>query len=150
MEIEIIEKREQPLLQRTEITYKAAHPNEKTPGRETVRAELAKLLKSKKENIVIDHQEPQFGKSETIGYAKIYKTSEILKEIERKHILIRNKFIEDKGKKKGEAKPKKEAAKPKEERAKEPSEPPKDDKPKDDKPKEPAPEDNSNKEEKGE
>ncbi len=132
MEIEIIDKREQPLLQRTEITYKASHPNEKTPGRDTVRAELAKLLKSKKENIVIDHQEPQFGKAETIGYAKVYTTTAILKAIERKHILKRNKLLDEKGKKK-------EGAKPKKEDAKEPPTKPEEAKPKEEHPKEPAP-----------
>jgi small subunit ribosomal protein S24e len=100
MEIEIIEKQEQKLLKRTEIKYRALHPKESTPNRDAVRDELAKLLKAKKGNIVIDHQESQFGKSETIGYAKIYENAETVKDIERKHILKRNKLLETSEKKK--------------------------------------------------
>jgi small subunit ribosomal protein S24e len=104
MEIEIIEKQEQKLFKRIEIKYRALHPKESTPNRDAVKDELAKLLKAKKGTIVIDHQESHFGKSETIGYAKIYENAETVKDIERKHILKRNK-LDDSGEKKAEAKP---------------------------------------------
>jgi small subunit ribosomal protein S24e len=115
MEIEIIEKQEQKLLKRTEIKYRALHPKESTPNRDAVRDELAKLLKAKKGTIVIDHQESQFGKPETIGYAKIYENADTVKDIERKHLLKRNKLDESGEKKKAESKPDDESPKKTEE-----------------------------------
>jgi ribosomal protein S24E len=50
-----------------------------------------------------------FGKSETIGFAKIYSSDKDAMAIERKHILVRNKLMKDesvkKEKKSGEKKP---------------------------------------------
>ena len=109
MELEIINQKDQPLLQRTDIKYRANHPKEITPTRETVRDELAKLLQSKKENIVIAQQKTIFGKAVTVGYAKVYKNLETLKKFEQEHILVRNKLVE--GKKKAAPKPKVEAEK---------------------------------------
>jgi len=123
MEIEIIEKQEQPLLKRTEIKYRAIHPKESTPNRDAVRDELAKLLKAKKGAIVIDHQESQFGKSETIGYAKIYEKPETVKEVEREHILKRNKLLDTGEKKKEEKKAEEKPAEKEEEPKKEEKEP---------------------------
>jgi small subunit ribosomal protein S24e len=120
MEIEIVEKQEQPLLKRTKIKYRVTHPKESTPNRNTIKDELAKVLKAKKGTIVIDHQESQFGKSETIGVAKVYEKPEIVKEVERDYILKRNKLMDPgekmkEEKKKPEEKPAEKAEKPKKE-----------------------------------
>lgn len=103
MEIEILTKKENPLLGRLEVQFKVLHPNEGTPKRDAVREELAKQLKATKEKVVVDHMNADFGKQETRGYAKIYTKKEKALEIEREHILKRNK-IQKAGKKKEEAK----------------------------------------------
>ena len=97
MELETISSQENPLLNRTEVHYRIRHPHETTPKREAVREELARMLNLPKDRVVIDNMKPQFGKSETLGYAKIYKNREIAQKIERKHVLKRN-YLEKVGK----------------------------------------------------
>jgi small subunit ribosomal protein S24e len=111
MEIELLEKKDQPLLSRLDVTFRITHPNERTPRRSDVREELASQLSVKKGNVIIDNMKAVFGKSETMGFAKIYKSDKEAKEIEREHILVRNKLISgksEKGKEKKEEAPKKE------------------------------------------
>ena len=112
MEIELLEKKEQPLLARIDVSFRIKHPNESTPKRSDVREELAGQLNVKKGNVIIDNMKADFGKSETMGYAKIYKSEKEAKSLERKHILVRNKLISGKSKKE-ESKPEPEE-KPKE------------------------------------
>lgn len=92
MEIELLEKKDQPLLSRTDVSFRIIHPNESTPKRNDVRDGLAEQIDVKKGCIVIDNMKAVFGKSETIGFAKVYSTEKDAKAIERKHILIRNKL----------------------------------------------------------
>jgi small subunit ribosomal protein S24e len=94
MKIEIEEKQKNPLLNRTEVHFAIMHENEPTPSKETIKEELAKELKEKKENIVIDYIKSCFGSQKSVGYAKIYKSIEDAKRIEPKYILRRNLLIE--------------------------------------------------------
>ena len=105
MEIEVLEKKDHALLSRIEVSFKVKHPNESTPKRNEVRAGLAEHMDVKKGCIVIDKMIAAFGRSETIGMAKIYKSDENAKAIERKHILKRNNLISAESEK---SKPKKE------------------------------------------
>jgi small subunit ribosomal protein S24e len=106
MEVQIDSKKNNPLLNRTEVYFTVKHLGEKTPNREIVRNELAEKLNSKKENIVVNFIKPGFGTNKTNGYAKIYSSLEKAKEIEETYILARNKLIEGKKKeKKTEKKP---------------------------------------------
>jgi small subunit ribosomal protein S24e len=101
MEIEVVSKEENQLLERIEVTFKAVHANEGTPQREVVREKLASLLKVGKERVIVDSMKSEFGRMETVGYAKVYKSKEAAMKYEREHILIRNKLKEkaDKAKK---------------------------------------------------
>jgi len=116
MQLEVLKKTENPLLKRVEVTFKAIHKAEPTPTRDALRAFLAKELNATKDIVVIDSQASTFGRYETFGYAKVYKTKEKALAVERKHILVRNKLIEPEVKEKKEAAPKPEkpapAAKP--------------------------------------
>lgn len=106
MEVQIDSKKNNPLLDRTEVYFTVKHLGEKTPNREIVRNELAEKLNSKKENIVLNFIKPGFGTNETTGYAKIYSSLQKAKEIEETYILARNKLTENKKKeKKTEKKP---------------------------------------------
>jgi len=99
MEIEILEKKENLLLDRIEVRFRAVHKSEATPDREKVREQLAKSLKSAKEKVMIDSMDSEFGIGQTNGYAKIYKTVDAAKKFERKHILARNRLVEKEAKK---------------------------------------------------
>lgn len=109
MQLEVLQRRENPLLKRTEVRFKAIHKAEPTPTRDALRAFLAKELNATKDIVVIDFQASTFGRSETHGYAKVYKTKEEALAVERKHILIRNKLVEPEAKKEGAPKPEKPA-----------------------------------------
>src|SRR5256886_12476627 len=127
MQLEVIQRRENPLLKRTEVSFKAIHKAEPTPTRDALRAFLAKELKATKDIVVIDSQASTFGRYETVGYAKVYKTKEEALAVERKHILIRNKLIEPEVKKEAAPKPEKPAPAP---RAEKPAAAPKPEPPK--------------------
>jgi len=114
MQLEVLARRENPLLKRTEVRFKAIHKAEPTPTRDALRAFLAKELNATKDIVVIDSQASTFGRYETHGYAKVYKSKEEALAVERKHILIRNKLMEPEVKEKEAApKPEKPAPVPK-------------------------------------
>jgi small subunit ribosomal protein S24e len=96
MEIEIVEKKENGLLERIEVTFKASHVDEGTPQREAIREKLSALLKAPKERVIVDAMTSEFGRMETLGYAKVYETKEAAMKYEREHILVRNKLKEKK------------------------------------------------------
>jgi small subunit ribosomal protein S24e len=112
MEIDIQIKTNNPLLKRTEVHFTLIHNGESTPKRELVRSELADKLKVKKENIMINYMKANFGKTETIGYARIYKSVDEAKSRERDYILKRNKVIAAEKKKPKEEPPKQPPVKP--------------------------------------
>ena len=103
MDVEVIEKRKNPLLNRQEIRFKILHPKEPTPNRDSARDKIASENNVKKEQVIIDNLETTFGKSETIGYAKIYPSKEEAMKNERDYHLIRNRLKE--GEKKPDKKP---------------------------------------------
>lgn len=94
MEIEIVTKKENELLDRTEVKFKASHPKEGTPQREAVREKLATMLKASKERVIVDSMDSEFGMMQTVGYAKVYKTKEAAMKYERMYVLVRNKLKE--------------------------------------------------------
>jgi len=129
MELEILTRRDNPLLKRTEVRFRVAHPKEGSPKREALREQLAKTLNATRDIVVVDFARSEFGRSTSQGYAKVYKSKEDALHTERKHILVRNGLLaaEVKEAKVRAAKPpppKREAAKPAEKPA-----PPKEEKP---------------------
>ena len=91
MEIEITEAKENILLGRKEVTFKLRHNEEgASPSRAAARTALIKALKCSSSLLVIDQMRTEFGKRETIGYAKVYESEARLHEIEQKHIIERN------------------------------------------------------------
>ena len=117
MQLEILQRKENPLLKRVEVTFKATHKAEPTPTRDALRAFLAKELKATKDIVVVDYQASTFGRYETVGAAKVYKSKEEALAVERKHILVRNKLIEPEVKEKEPPKPEKPAPVPRAEKA---------------------------------
>ncbi|MBU2565924.1 MAG: hypothetical protein KJ655_06705, partial [Candidatus Thermoplasmatota archaeon] len=100
MEIEIVSRKENMLIGRTEVVFKAVHLNEKTPKRNEVKEKLAELLGVSKGNVIIDNMKPEFGRPESTGYAKVYKNIEDGKGLERDYMLKRNNLLEKKAEEK--------------------------------------------------
>ena len=131
MEVEVVAKRENPFLKRTEVQFKVSHPNEVTPGRAALREALAKVLHATRDIVVVDFSRSEFGRAASRGYAKVYKSKEDALKVERKHILVRNGLREaekkaEKPKEPKPAPPKREAPKP---AAEKPAAPAKEEKP---------------------
>ena len=99
MDIQIIKSKDNPILKRREIEFKVIF-DESTPSRKSVVERLAATENSKVGLVYVDSLKTEFGKRESLGYAKIYETAERAKEIERPHIIKRNTFSKPK-----EAKP---------------------------------------------
>ncbi|MFB6146883.1 MAG: 30S ribosomal protein S24e [Halobacteriaceae archaeon] len=91
MEIDIIEEEENPLLHRTDVTFRITH-EEETPSRLSVRDSLAATFDRDSEEVVIRSLDTRFGMRETIGEAKIYESPDAAVEIEADHMLDRNKI----------------------------------------------------------
>jgi len=95
MEIEITEEKENQLLRRKEVFFRLKHEEEKekkgaSPSREEARNALIKKLRCSPNLLVIDRMGTEFGKRETVGYAKVYESEDRLREVEREHIIKRN------------------------------------------------------------
>ena len=123
MQLEVLQRKENPLLKRVEVTFKATHKAEPTPTRDALRAFLAKELNATKDIVVIDYQASTFGRYETVGEAKVYKSKEEALAVERKHILVRNKLIEPQIKKQVAPKREKPAPTPRAEKGEKPASP---------------------------
>lgn len=100
MELEISDKRENPLLDRTEVHFVVHHPNQPSPRREHVREALSNELNVKKELVIVDNLRSSFGVHDTKGYAKIYSKKEVALKVERAYLIKRNNLQEQKAKEK--------------------------------------------------
>jgi small subunit ribosomal protein S24e len=91
MNIQVIQEKSNPLLNRREITFKVTY-DEATPSRKSVVDKIAATMNSKQGLVIVDNIKTEFGKREGIGYAKIYEKAERVNQIERSHIIERNTF----------------------------------------------------------
>ncbi len=94
MEIRILDQKANPLLKRQEVRFEISHATAATPQRDAVRGELAKLLKSPKDRVVVERMHAKFGTAVTVGEANVYDSAESAKAISREHILVRNSLKE--------------------------------------------------------
>jgi ribosomal protein S24E len=81
MKIEIINKKENKLLNRVEVKAKASDFNA-TPNRKEVIEELAKKLETKIEKIAIKKIGQEYGRKEAVITANVYNSEEELKKTE--------------------------------------------------------------------
>ncbi len=98
MDIQVIKEKNNLLLNRREVEFKVIH-DEATPSRKSIVERLAATMNSKEGLVYVDRLNTEFGKRETLGYAKIYETAERAKQVERSHIVERNTFVKPEGKK---------------------------------------------------
>ena len=90
MEINVNEKIENPLLNRTEIQFDCTYQGEATPTVLDVKNRLVATLNVDKNLLVVHNLKPSYGEGKAIGYAKLYDTEENLAKIERDHVLEKN------------------------------------------------------------
>ncbi|MBW3023249.1 hypothetical protein KY308_04040 [Candidatus Woesearchaeota archaeon] len=89
MKLELIEKKEVPLLSRTRVQLKAEF-DKATPKRDDIRKEVAKKVGSDEKLTIVKHIYTQFGNREAKVIAHIYKKEEDMRRIEDKPAVKRN------------------------------------------------------------
>ncbi len=92
VDIEITEKRDNPLLKRVDVRFRIVHLGVATPKRDDVREKLAAMMNANKGVVVVDHMTSRFGRGESVGFAKVYTSQDVMPRIERMYILKRNKL----------------------------------------------------------
>ncbi|MGM0605388.1 MAG: 30S ribosomal protein S24e [Halobacteriota archaeon] len=91
MDVEIISEDENPMLHRTDIRFQIIH-DEATPSRLSVRDSLAAKLDKSSDEVVVHELQTKFGMRKTIGYAKVYESSDFARDVEQEYMLERNKI----------------------------------------------------------
>ena len=91
MEINVNEKIENPLLNRTEIHFDCTYQGEATPKVLDVKNRLVATLNVDKNLLVVHNLKPSYGEGKANGYAKLYDSEENLNKIEKDHVVLKNK-----------------------------------------------------------
>ncbi|MTK63908.1 MAG: 30S ribosomal protein S24e [Methanobacterium sp.] len=93
MEINVNEKIENPLLNRTEIHFDCTYQGEATPKIMDVKNRLVATLDVDKNLLVVHNLKPSYGEGKANGYAKIYDSEESLAKIEKDHVVKKNAAV---------------------------------------------------------
>ncbi len=88
--IEITEEKKNPLIERTELTFRIDHFGKGTPNRLEVKKKIAALQGSDEKLTIIKKLDTRFGASYAIGKAYIYSDAKELQYYEPLHIQVRN------------------------------------------------------------
>ena len=94
MEIDIISEDDNPMLHRSDVRFEIAH-EEATPSRLSVRDSLAAKLNKDSDEVVVHDLDTKFGMRKTVGYAKVYESPDLARDIEQDYMLDRNKIEAD-------------------------------------------------------
>jgi small subunit ribosomal protein S24e len=89
-EIEILEEKKNPLVDRTEIKFRIDHFGESVPNRLEVKKKLAAMQGAKQEFTIIRNIKSHFGGSYSMGRGMVYENADELKYYEPFHIQVRN------------------------------------------------------------
>ncbi|MEA2069929.1 MAG: 30S ribosomal protein S24e [Asgard group archaeon] len=89
MNIKIIEKKNNKLLNRTEVSF-TIDSYESTPKRLEVKNKLSALVNSDESLIIINRIDQETGMRKSKGIAHVYKTREELESVEPKYLINRN------------------------------------------------------------
>lgn len=100
MEIEILSRRYNELLKRTEVRFKIVHPSSPSPTRLEVRKELASKLECDSNLLFIIRMVTRTGMNETVGEAEVYDSLKEAEEFVPEHIRLGHKAPEEKAKEK--------------------------------------------------
>ncbi|RLG59851.1 MAG: 30S ribosomal protein S24e [Candidatus Hydrothermarchaeota archaeon] len=94
MKLKITEDKENPLLERRELTVKITY-EKSPPTRKDFRSKLIAELNLDKDTVIVDKMEQKFGTREMVAFVKVYKTKERMLEIEDESKIKKN-FEEEK------------------------------------------------------
>jgi small subunit ribosomal protein S24e len=89
-DIEIIEEKKNPLIDRMEIKFKLDHFGTGTPNRLEVKKKIAAMKNANEKLIIIRKLQTHYGNAYDIGIANIYENSKELQYFEPFHIKVRN------------------------------------------------------------
>lgn len=90
VDINVLNKKANPLLHRTEIEFEIEHLGSGSPNRLEVREKLAAMMTAKSELTFIRSMKPRFGIPQVHGMAHIYDDEATAEKIEPTYIKIRN------------------------------------------------------------
>lgn len=90
LNIEIIEEKKNPLIDRLEISFKIDHFSEGTPNRLDVKKKIAAMKGSNEKLTIINRLKTYFGEALVQGKAYIYDNFKELQYFEPFHIQVRN------------------------------------------------------------
>jgi small subunit ribosomal protein S24e len=88
--IEILEEKKNPLIDRTELTFRIDHFNESTPNRLEVKKKIAAMKNANEKFTIIRNIQTHFGGAYDIGSVNIYEDPKELQFYEPFHIQVRN------------------------------------------------------------
>ncbi|MFX1417488.1 MAG: 30S ribosomal protein S24e [Promethearchaeota archaeon] len=90
LNIEIVEKKKNLLIDRTELKFRIDHFGAGTPNRLEIKKKISAMQGSNEKLTIIKNLETHFGASYTMGEAYIYENSKDLQYYEPFHIQTRN------------------------------------------------------------
>lgn len=96
MKIDIIEKNENKLLERTEINVKVDHVGQPVPKREEFLSKFAALLNKERNQVVLIKLEAKYGEGKSTALVHVYETAERAIAVEKKFLLKRSGIIQEK------------------------------------------------------
>ncbi len=89
-EIEILEEKKNPLIDRTEVKFRVNHFGMGTPNRMEIRSKLASMLQTNEKYTIIQKIKGHFGDAYSLGIVHAYKNKEDLDFYVPFHIQARN------------------------------------------------------------
>lgn len=90
LKIEITEELKNPLIDRTELTFRVDHFGVGTPNRLEIKKKIAAMQNSDEKLTIIRKLQTHFGASYTTGQVNIYNNVKELQYFESFHIQVRN------------------------------------------------------------
>ena len=88
--IEILEEKKNPVIDRIEVKFRIEHLDKSTPNRLDVKKKIAAMKNAEEKYTIIRKIQTQFGSSYDIGLVNIYQDSKELQFYEPFHIQVRN------------------------------------------------------------
>ncbi|MCS7386428.1 MAG: 30S ribosomal protein S24e [Candidatus Methanomethylicota archaeon] len=90
-QIEVVDKRQNPLLNRLELDIMIYHSSSGTPSRFEVRKAIAEQFKVPIDCICIRRLITEYGVGKTRGHVHVYESPERAKEIEPEYLIARDR-----------------------------------------------------------
>jgi len=89
-ELEILEEKKNPLIDRMEIKVKIDHFGKGTPNRLEIKKKLSELKKSNEKLTIVKEVQTHFGATQDVAKVYVYNNVEELQYFEPFHIKVRN------------------------------------------------------------